>query len=142
MANISIADKYTITNKKTELYSDFGVNLQAHPAHKDLLRYTNEASIKRSIINLLTTNFHERPFQPYLGANLTQLLFEPMGEELMGQLRHHILSCIAKFEPRVRVVELKLTDTPDEHGVYVSLRLNIVGTTSSTALTFILNRVR
>ena len=142
MANISLADKYTITDKKTELYSDFGVNLQAHPGRKDILRYTNEAAIKRSITNLLTTNFHERPFQPYLGANLSQLLFEPMGEDLLGQLRHHILSCISKFEPRVRVVELKLTDTPDEHGVYVSLRFNIVSTNTTTSLNLILNRVR
>lgn len=142
MANVSLADKYTITDKKTELFSDFGVNLQVHPARKDLLRYTNETSIKRSITNLLTTNFHERPFQPYLGANLSQLLFEPMGEDLLGQLRHHILSCISKFEPRVRVVELTLTDTPDEHGVYVALRFNIINTNTSASLNLILNRVR
>jgi phage baseplate assembly protein W len=142
MANISLADKYTITEKKTELYSDFGVNLQQHPARKDLLRYTNETAIKRSITNLLMTNFHERMFQPYLGANLSQLLFEPFSEDLLGQLRHHILSCISKFEPRVRVIELTLTATPDECGVYVALRFSVISTATPTTLNLILNRVR
>lgn len=142
MATISTADKYTVTNKKTEQYSDFGINLQAHPASNDLVRYTNEASIKRSIINLLMTDYHERLFQPYVGANLKQLLFEPMGEELLGLIRQQILACVAKYEPRVKVTHLILTEAPDEHGVHVAMTFTVVSTASTSTINFILSRVR
>lgn len=142
MAIISTADKYTITDKKTELFSDFGVDLQRHPGSKDVVRYTNEAAVKRSIINLLMTDFHERPFQPFIGANLRQLLFEPMGDELLGQIKQHILACIAKFEPRARVTNLTLTTSPDENAINVTLTFTLVNTTAPSSLSLILNRVR
>ena len=32
---------------------------------------------KRSVRNLVNTNFYERPFHPELGSGVRQLLFEP-----------------------------------------------------------------
>jgi len=90
----------------------------------------------------LMTDYHERMFQPYLGANLKQLLFEPMSEELLGMIRQYILSCISKYEPRVKVTQLVLTGTPDEHGIYVTLTFNVISTSSTTTINFVLNRVR
>ena len=142
MSTIALADKYTITDKKTELFSDFGVNLQAHPGKRDLIRVTDEADIKRSIVNLLLTDYHERPYQPYLGANLKRLLFEPAGEEILSQIKQRILTCIGKFEPRARVTDIALTTTPDEHGVHVALTFAVVNSTTPVTLNFILNRVR
>ena len=142
MANINIADLYTTTAKKTELFSDFNVDMQTHPGKRDLLRVTNENSIKRSIINLLQTGYHERFYQPYLGANLKQLLFEPASEDVMSQIKHQILTCIAKFEPRARVTDINLTISPDEHSVYVSLVFATLNNATPTTLSFILNRVR
>lgn len=142
MSTVTIGDKYTTTSKKDELFSDFGVNMQIHPSKRDLTRTVNEAAVKRSIINLLQTNYYERFYQPYLGANLKHLLFEPAGEEVLSQMRQHILACIAKFEPRARVINLSLTSSPDELSVHVSLLFTTINTTAPVPLNFILNRVR
>jgi uncharacterized protein len=142
MSTINIADKYTTTNKKTELFSDFNVGLQVHPGKRDIVRVTNEAAVKRSIVNLLLTDYHERIYQPYVGANLKHLLFEPADEEVLSQMRHQILTCISKFEPRAQVVQLSLNMTPDENAVNVTLIFKVINTSTPTTLNFILNRVR
>lgn len=142
MANINIADQYTTTAKKVELFSDFGVDMQMHPGKRDLTRLTNENAIKRSIVNLLLTGYYERFYQPYLGANLKQLLFEPPSEDVLSQMKHQILTCIAKFEPRAKVTGIQLTTSPDETAVHVTLAFATINNVTPTTLSFILNRVR
>lgn len=142
MATLNIADKYTTTQKKTEQYSDFGVDLQAHPAKKDLIRLTNETAIKRSILNILLTNYHERFYRPYLGSNLRSLLFEPATPDTLTTLRQYITTAIAKFEPRVRITSITTTLSQDELQIFVSMVFNIINTSAPVTLNFILNRVR
>ena len=137
MANISIADKFTSTDVKTELFSDFGVDLQLHPGKRDIVRVTNENAVKRSIVNLLLTDYHERFHQPYL-----HLLFEPATEDTLSMLRHRILTCISKFEPRANVISLRVTTTADEHQIQVNLVFSLVNTSTPVALNLLLNRVR
>jgi phage baseplate assembly protein W len=91
---------------------------------------------------LLLTSYHERFYQPYLGANLQQLLFEPVSDDVLGQIKHQILNCIAKFEPRAKVLDLQLTVSQDEHTIYSTLVFATMNTTTPTTLSFILNRVR
>ena len=142
MATINIADKYTTVEKKVELFSDFGVDLQAHPVKKDLIRYTNENAIKRSILNILLTNYHERFYQPYFGANLRQMLFEPATPDTLANIRNYIISAVKRFEPRVNIISVTLTLSQDEHQVYVNMTFSIINNSAPVTLNFILNRVR
>lgn len=142
MATLNIADKYTTTAKKAELFSDFGIDLQAHPIKRDVLRYTNEAAIKRSILNILQTNYYERFYQPYVGANLRQLLFEQATPEVLSSIRNYVITAIKKFEPRVNVTSITTSYSQDELEVYINLVFTIVNTTAPVTLNIILNRVR
>ena len=58
-----------------EFYSDFQTNFTIHPIKKDLTRLVNEDSVKRSIKNILLTNYYERRFRPRFGANIRKYLF-------------------------------------------------------------------
>lgn len=142
MATINIADKYTTVEKKAELFSDFGIDLQAHPIKKDLIRYTNETAIKRSILNILLTNYHERFYKPYFGANLRQMLFEPATPDTLASIRNYIITAVKKFEPRANIMSVNLTLSQDEHQVAVSMTFSIINTTAPITLNFILSRVR
>ena len=142
MAALNIADKYTTTQKKTEIFSDFGVDLQAHPAKKDLIRLTNEAAVKRSILNILLTNYHERFYQPYLGANLRQMLFEPATPDTLANIKQYILTAISKFEPRARITSITTSLSQDENQVYVNMVFTLINNTAPVTFNFILNRVR
>jgi phage baseplate assembly protein W len=142
MATITTAEKYTTTSLKAELYSDFFVGLDIHPGKKDLARATNEAAIKRSIINLLLTDFDERPYQPNLGANLKYLLFEPADGETLSVMREHIENCLVKFEPRIRILSLNLEASSDEQRINVTLIFSTVNIPKPITINLILNRVR
>lgn len=142
MASIITADKYTVTAKKDSLYSDLFVNLDMHPGKKDLARILNEAAVKRTITNLLLTDFDERLYQPTLGGNLKYLLFEPADNETLSLMRHQIQTCIEKFEPRARITTLTLETSEDEHQINVSLVFTMVNISKPITLNLILNRVR
>lgn len=142
MALITTAEKYTNTTQRTELYSDFFVGLDIHPGKKDLARATNEAAIKRSIINLLLTDYDERLYQPNLGANLKYLLFEPADGETLSLMRQQIDTCLSKFEPRMNVQSLQLETSADEQQIEITLVFNTVTIPKPITINLILNRVR
>lgn len=142
MASITTAEKYTSTALKTELYSDFFVGLDIHPGKKDLARATNEIAIKRSIINLLLTDFDERMYQPNLGANLKYLLFEPADAETLSIMRERIENCLSKFEPRINILSLKLETSANEQQINVALIFSTVNIPKPITINLILNRVR
>ena len=142
MALITTAEKYTNTTQRTELYSDFFVGLDIHPGKKDLARATNENAIKRSIINLLLTDYDERIYQPNLGANLKYLLFEPADGETLSLMRQQIDTCLSKFEPRMNVQSLQLETSADEQQINITLVFNTVTITKPITINLILNRVR
>lgn len=139
---LTTADRFTVTNKSDELYSDFSVNLDTHPGKKDLIRLTNEQAIKRSIVNILLTDHNERLYQPKIGANLKYLLFEPADGETLTLMREQILNAVKRFEPRANIIDIRLETTPDEAGVSVTLRFVTQNTTTPITLSVILNRVR
>jgi len=60
------------------VYKDLDLNFKVHPIKKDLNKTIGENAIINSVKNLLLTGHYERPFQPYLGSNITKLLFEPL----------------------------------------------------------------
>ena len=142
MALITTAEKYTSTTRRAELYSDFFVGLDIHPGKKDLARTTNENAIKRSIINLLLTDYDERIYQPNLGANLKYLLFEPADGETLSLMRQQIDTCLSKFEPRMNVQSLQLETSADEQQINITLVFNTVTITKPITINLILNRVR
>ena len=76
MATTSRADKFTQTQKKQVLFSDFLDNFDRVPFNNQLAKVTNENSVRQSITNLVLTNYGERLFQPNVGGNVNDSLFE------------------------------------------------------------------
>ena len=62
------------------IYSDLDLTFNKVPGTKDIALKYDEQAVIRSVRNLLSTNFYERPFQPDIGSTLNQLLFEPVTE--------------------------------------------------------------
>jgi hypothetical protein len=69
----------SITNKSkrsTRIYKDLDLNFTRNPVTNDILRIEDVDAVKRSVRNLVQTNFYERPFHPELGCGIRGLLFE------------------------------------------------------------------
>jgi phage baseplate assembly protein W len=124
------------------LYSDLDLTFNQQPVTGDIaLRYDDQAVI-RSLVNLLLTNFYERPFQPNLGSNMSSFLFEPMTPITTTAMQTEIRNVIENYEPRVEINTL--TITPDEPRNLYDLYMEVFigNNTQATPVSLILQRSR
>jgi phage baseplate assembly protein W len=143
LAAIKHINEINVRNKiDTELYSDFYSNFESHPDKLDLIKYSNEESVKRSIKNILQTNTGERFFNPVFGSDIRKLLFELASPVTESLLREYIEVAITNFEPRARVLDVVVSTNGDETGYNVSVIFSTINTTEPVTLSLILSRIR
>lgn len=129
-------------NKPNTVYTDFFIDLDTHPIRKDLAVLENEEAIKRALRNILLTNYNERFFNPYFGSNIRHYLFENFSASTEIDIRDAIKTAIRNFEPRVNLIDVRVTPSIDSHSMNVSIVFNCLNNIDNTILEFILERVR
>lgn len=145
---ISRADKITQQNQPSQFqaqqkkYTDFTVNLDVHPDTGDLFRITDVNAIKRSLKNIMLTNYYERPFQPKLATNINGMLFENIGADTLSLLSDTITYAINKYEPRVNILTLNATANNDADSVAINLVFTINNIPDQQTMNVVVNRVR
>ena len=127
---------------KKKPHRELDLSLKIHPLRKDIIPLKDDAAVKNAIKNLLITNFYERPFQDDLGANLRGLLFEPAGVLTNIQLRDNIRFCIEKYEPRVSVNSIDITDVVDENRYIIKVIFTIKEFSTKDSVEMVLRRLR
>ena len=110
-----------------ETFKDLSVTFKKHPVSDDLVQVKDKAAIAQSITALLLTVKGERPFRPDLGSNITRMLFEPLDYGSAGLIRGEISNCLAKYEPRITVDNIRCTPNELDNGYDVELSYFIVG---------------
>ena len=123
-------------------HRDLDLSLKIHPIRKDIIPLKDDAAIKNAIKNLLITNFYERPFADDLGANLRGLLFEPAGIITNIELRSNIRDVIEKYEPRVSVTSIDITDNIPRNEYLIEVFFNIKGINVEQVVEIPLRRLR
>jgi len=127
---------------KKKPHRDLDLSLKIHPIRKDIIPLKDDAAIKNAIKNLLITNFYERPFADDLGANLRGLLFEPAGIITNIELRSNIRDVIEKYEPRVSVTSIDITDNIPRNEYLIEVFFNIKGINVEQVVEIPLRRLR
>ena len=102
----------------------------------------NERAVINSVKNLVSTNFYERPFQPFLGSNIRALLFELVDSVVAASLERQITETINNHEPRVSVQDITAIPAPDENGYKVVMTFFIVNNPNPVTINFFLERIR
>jgi len=123
-------------------WRDLDLSLKIHPIRKDIIPLKDDAAIKNAVKNLLVSNFYERPFQDDLGANLRGLLFEPAGIITTIQLRDSIRRVLNKYEPRIAVTSIDITDLSQDNSYKIKVKFKIKEYDSAEAVEIILRRLR
>lgn len=123
-------------------YSDLDLDFIAHPTTGDVVKKTGEEAVKRSVRNLILTNFYDRPFRPSIGSNVQKLLFENANPLVVGFLKDAIEEVIRNFEPRVKLVDLKVEFDYDGNGYKVGLAYMIANRSDPIITTLFLERLR
>lgn len=103
---------------------------------------TGEDAIKRSVRNLVFTNYYERPFRSYIGSGVRQMLFENITPLTENLLETAIRDVINNFEPRVKVISVRVAADDDRNGFNATLEYMIVNSLQPVVSNVFLERVR
>lgn len=128
--------------KNTRTFSDLDLGFRAHPVSKDVARKFDENAIKQSIRSLILTKNYERPFHSEIGSPIKTLLFEPFSALTTAITKSIIENTINSFEPRVSLIDVRVSFSPDNNGLYVSIVFVIVNTVTPITIDIFLERTR
>ena len=93
---------------------------------------TTVESIKNNIKLLLQTQQGERVFQPSLGMNLKQFLFEQITEDTSIQIENDIVDVFETWLPFVELRDIQInTDNQDRNQIDINIVFNIKRAPSS-----------
>lgn len=125
------------------IYSDFDVQFNVHPITKDIIKKTNEQSVRQSLKLLLQTIFYDRKWQPEIGCNLNELLFGQLDEFQLYTTQEQVKAVIQKYEPRIELYDVSCTvDERNEFRVNIKLVYKILMLDKTDTFVYSINKVR
>ena len=133
--------KSTLISSRAVDYLDIDLTFNKRPSG-DLYKKRDAAAVKQSIKNLLLTDFYEKPFQPFFGANLRAMLFELADEDTEDEVEENIINAINKYEPRAEILTISVNVLPDQNDMRVSVYFKIISTQETVTFTTNLSRLR
>lgn len=128
-------------------YSDLDLDFLAHPTTGDVVKKTGLDAIKRSVRNLVLTNFYDRKFRSSIGSNATKILFDNINPFTATFLKDAIIEIITNYEPRVKLLENEndgviVSVDADNNGYNVQLSFTIINTGAPAVFNLFLERIR
>lgn len=111
-------------SRNTRTYSDLDAAFTMNPRTRDVANKLDDNAIRGALKNLIHTRHYERPFNPNLGCQIHDLLFEMNDQMTMFIAERAIQDSIQKFEPRITVLDIRVTSTKDNE-MYIELTYKI-----------------
>lgn len=108
----------------------------------DLLKLSDEQSVKESIKNLIMTNRGERLFQPEVGCDIRSLLFDNFTPDRLIIAKELIKTTLNNYEPRAGVIGIDVISGIDDNSISITITFNIINREEPVVLTLTLDRVR
>ena len=119
------------------------MSFSPHPVTKDIPVLTNERAIARSVRNLVETIPTERFFNPLIGTDVRESLFDHFTRTTTYVIEDQIRETINNFEPRVTNVNVEVIGKPDDNEMEIKILFDIIGLAVPTqSFSFILEPTR
>jgi|SRR5579872_1731618 len=131
-----------ITTTRTRVYKDLSLTFALNPITNDVMTVIGDDAVKRSIKNIIMTQAGEVPFFPRFGSRLNALLFDPIDPITTALISSEVEATITGFEPRVKILDLVVTPSEDEHQYQVTLTLQLLNQIEPITFTLFLTRLR
>ena len=113
--------------RKSRAFKDISLSFSPHPVTKDLPVLVNERAIVRSVRNLVETIPTERFFNPLLGTDIRDSLFENFSRTTVTIIEDQIRDTVRNFEPRVDEIGVEVVGRPDDNALDVKVLFTIKG---------------
>ena len=138
-------DAGTLTNQSSRsarIYKDLNLDFQQNTATKDIQKIEDVEAVKRSVKNLVSLNFYEKPFHPEIGSNIRGMLFENITPQISHYMGKQIELLIKNYEPRCKMVEVVNRPDIDRNGYAVSVSFYVVNNPNPVTVESFLERLR
>jgi len=141
MANYD-ASSTNKSKRSNRTFKDLDLDFTRNPVTNDISKIEDIDAVKRSVRNLVQTNFYERPFHPEIGCGVRELLFEPFTPITGIFLKRKIEEVITNFEPRVALNDISLEQDDDKNRLEVKIYFYVRGVPDPIVVTTFLQRLR
>ena len=108
-------------------FKDISMSFEVNPITTDLIGVKNDTAIARSIRNLVLTTPGERFFNEDLGSGVSEVLFDNVDDISASVIRDEIETTIIRFEPRVKLEDVRIEPDYDSNEFNVTIKYNIIG---------------
>ena len=108
-------------------FKDISMSFEVNPINADIIGVKNDTAIARSIRNLVLTTPGERFFNEDLGSGVNEVLFDNIDDISSAIIRDEIEQTIIRFEPRVKLTDVKVKPDYDNNEFNVTITYDIVG---------------
>ena len=102
-------------SRNVRQYRDLDLFFSRKNGTNDIEKITDVEAVKRSIRNLVLTNFYEKPFHPEIGSGIRDMLFENMTPITAVVLARKVEDVIENFEPRARLIGVRALPNLDRN---------------------------
>ena len=113
--------------RKSRAFKDISLSFSPHPVTKDLPVLINERAIIRSVRNLVETIPTERFFNPLIGTDIRDSLFENYTRTTVTIIEDQVREILDIFEPRVNQVNVEVSARPNNNVLDVKVFFTIKG---------------
>ena len=130
------------SKRSNRIFTDLDLDFQANTVTKDVPFLKDVEAVKRSVRNLLQTNYYERPFHPELGSNLRAMLFENMTPQMSHLITKQIEALIQAYEPRADIVQVMTRPNLDANAYSVTISFYVINYPEPVQVETMLERLR
>ena len=130
------------STRNSRSFRDIDLDFDRNTVTNDVNVVEDVIAIKRSVRNLIQTNFYERPFQPELGCGIRELLFEPFTPMTKVFLQRKIEEVLINYEPRIQLQNVAVDDDQDNNRLVVDIYFYVIGVPGPQQVQTFLQRLR
>ena len=141
MANYD-ASSTNKSKKSVRTYVDLDLDFARHPVTNDIVKIEDVNAVKRSVKNLVNTQFYERPFHPELGCGVRDLLFENYTPMTGIFIRRKIEEVLNNYEPRANISSIAVNEQEDRNALDVIVNFYVLNLPQPVSVTTTLQRIR
>ena len=127
-AALTDAQSQNDISRNVRQYKDLDLFFSRKNGTNDIEKITDIEAVKRSIRNLVLTNFYEKPFHPEIGSGIRDMLFENMTPITAVVLARKVEDVIENFEPRARLISVRSLPNLDRNEYEVTIEFFVVNT--------------
>ena len=118
--------------KRSKTFRDINLSFRMHPITNDLMVLKNEDAVKRCVVNIVMTVIGEKPFLNDFGSQMNASLFELDTSLQYISIENQIISALNNYEPRIRIVEVRVTIDGENNEMSAQISYDIIGMDTPT----------